>query len=122
MERLAQHYGAGDGSVAPAAEDGGEGAGPRDDLGRRLAVDGISERQVPACAGCHGLEDGPRDGQYPTLAGQYSSFIVEQLQLWKEGRRGSGAYTDIMAPIASRLTADEMETVARYYESLSAER
>jgi cytochrome c553 len=113
MEGIALHYGRRE-EPPSAAQASNQASEP----GYLLATEGIAERQIPPCSGCHGLHDGPADPLYPTLAGQYASFILEQLQLWKQNRRGGSAYSAIMAPIAARMTDEEMQAVADYYESL----
>lgn len=40
------------------------------------------------CAGCHGeFGQGGKDGKYPRLAGQPQSYLIKQLQLFRERRR-----------------------------------
>jgi len=53
------------------------------------------------------------------LNGQYAEHLRLQLELWKAGARGSGDYSQVMQAIAERLTAEDIEAVARYYASLA---
>jgi cytochrome c553 len=54
------------------------------------------------------------------LAGQYASYLILQLELFKKGYRGGSAYAHLMRPVAARLNAEQMRDVALYYESLPA--
>ena len=42
-------------------------------LGRRIALEGIADRGVAACASCHGPKAGPVPALYPRLDGQHAS-------------------------------------------------
>jgi cytochrome c553 len=116
MRRLARHY---------AARGGPAGGSPPAagaellELGRRIAAEGLPERQVPPCSACHGLEDGPLNPLFPSLTGQHSGYLALQLQLWKAGKRGGSAYAEIMAPIAENMREEDMRAVAAFYGSLS---
>jgi cytochrome c553 len=117
MERLTRHYAKADHSGAtPAAEQDGAVV----ELGRKIAAQGIPERQIAPCSACHGLDEGPQNSLFPTLAGQHSAFTILQLRLFKEGSRGGGAFAEIMGPIAANMTAEEMQAVARFYQDLPA--
>src|SRR3546814_18748841 len=83
-------------------------------LGETIAMEGLPDRGVPACAACHG-PDRPAAGAelpYPRLDGQFADYLVLQLGLSRDGRRGSGPYSDIMPAAAHGLTAEEIEAVA----------
>ncbi len=117
MRRLARHY------AEAAGEAPDDSENPDADLvtlGRRIAVEGVVDRQVPPCQACHGLEDGPENGLFPALAGQYSEYTILQLRLWKEGKRGGSAFSEIMEPVVANMTEEEMRAVALFYESLPA--
>jgi cytochrome c553 len=101
-------------------------AAPREDSraamerGRTIATRGIPDQRVPACMACHGPSELPRNALYPTLAGQYTDYLVLQLTLLNADRRGGTPYAHIMHTVASRLTREQIRDVARYYASLSA--
>lgn len=86
--------------------------------GKTIARQGIPARRVPACAQCHGPGAIRPNPLYPILAGQYADYLVLQLELFKQQRRGGTAYAPIMHEVADTLTADQMRAVAVYYESL----
>ncbi|HEX5733578.1 MAG TPA: c-type cytochrome [Blastocatellia bacterium] len=86
--------------------------------GKEIALHGIPNQRVPACASCHGPGAIPRNPAYPLLAGQYADYLVLQLELFKNEHRGGTAYSHLMRPVAARLTAEQMRDVALYYASL----
>ena len=117
MRRLARHY------AEVAARSSGNGGDPDAglvELGRRIVTAGVADRQIAPCQACHGLEEGPQNALFPSLAGQYANYTMLQLRLWKEGKRGGGAFSEIMAPIVAGMTDEEMRAVALFYEGLSS--
>ena len=63
------------------------------------------------CAACHGADGNSQLQQFPKLAGQRARYLDAQLKAFKAGERQS----DVMAPIASKLSAQETADVAEYY-------
>lgn len=86
--------------------------------GRSIALNGIPDQRVPACFYCHGPGELPRNPNYPHLAGQPQDYLVQQLTLFKEGKRGGTAYSHLMREVAPYLTPAQMQDVALYYSSL----
>jgi cytochrome c553 len=84
--------------------------------GRRIATIGDPQRRTPACNACHGDTGLPT---FPRLAGQHAPYLTRQLQLWKEGLNASADNGAIMAPIAKRLTDDQIRDVSAYYANLA---
>lgn len=118
IERLASFYA----EAALLRRTEAEGAPPDViDRGRRIATEGVPGKAVAACVTCHGLEGGPENPLFPALNGQYAAYAVAQLQLWKEGKRGGGPYSDIMAAAMRDISPQEIEAVAGFYESLAAQ-
>jgi cytochrome c553 len=115
MRRLARHYAARQSTVEGRPT--GTGA-ELIEAGRRIAAEGLPEQQVPPCSACHGLEDGPVNALFPSLAGQHAGYLVLQLRLWKKDKRGGSAYAEIMAPIARSIRMEDMEAAAAFYQSL----
>lgn len=87
--------------------------------GEAIAREGVPNGRIPICAQCHGPSDHPRNTMYPTLAGQYADYLMLQLDLFANDRRGGSEFEAVMHPIADRLTPEQMRDVALYYESLS---
>jgi cytochrome c553 len=85
------------------------------ELGKRIYRGGIAEKNVPACASCHGAAGAGIPVQYPRIAGQHQDYTVAQLNLFKaKGRKNSAE----MITIASRMSDDEMKAVADYVAGL----
>ena len=82
--------------------------------GEKLYRGGDSEMSVPACMGCHGPAGFGIPPNYPRLTGQWSTYLEEQLLAFKDGRRAS----PIMGPIAFRLSAEQIKTLAVYMSAL----
>ncbi|MBL6455275.1 c-type cytochrome [Belnapia sp. T6] len=85
MRLLARHY-AGQGGPALAAPEPASGASLA--LGRRIALEGLPERGIAACAGCHSPKPEGVHPYYPRLSGQVPGYIAGQLELWMRGVRG----------------------------------
>jgi cytochrome c553 len=85
--------------------------------GRLIATNGDPARLVPACRECHG-PGVTRNPHYPRLTGQYASYIVQQLRLFRSHGRGGTEYLHIMMKVAGQLTEAQMHDVAQNYASL----
>jgi cytochrome c553 len=73
------------------------------------------DQVVSHCENCHGPQGLGRGlGAAPRLAGQKVDYLYSSLWAYSQQRRFSG----IMQPITSRLSADEMQKLARHYASL----
>lgn len=112
MQRLAQHYASLPRIVPPQINVSAAVA-----RGEKIANDGIREQRVPACNSCHG-QSGPRNPIYPVLSGQYANYLVLQLRLFQQERRGGTPYAHLMKHVAPNLSSDQMQDVGHYYESL----
>ena len=118
LQAIASYYAAlGDRAAATAAQ---TPSSTTIDRGRAIATSGIPNRLVPPCLKCHGASP-RRNPHYPSLAGQYADYIVLQLTLFKEERRGGTAYYDIMRRVAGGLSEEDIQAVAQYFASLPAE-
>lgn len=87
-------------------------------LGERIYRGGILEKGVPACSGCHGpagLGNGP--AKFPRLSGQHANYTIDQLNLFKEGKRKNDL-NSMMQSIALNLSTAEMAAVASFIEGL----
>ncbi|MGH6936426.1 MAG: c-type cytochrome [Methylocella sp.] len=84
-----------------------------------LATFGAPARGIPACSSCHG-KNGRAEGmdpRFPALAGQHFGYLVNQLELWREGGRG-GTFDKLMSAASRYLTDEDIEAVAAFYASL----
>ncbi len=70
-----------------------------------------------ACAECHGLQ-AQSQSLSPWLDAQHGAYLVKQLQDFKHGRRDNDPDA-VMRTIASKLTDEDIEALARYLESTS---
>lgn len=83
---------------------------------RRLIFQGAWERNIPACATCHGAS-GMGVDKFPRLASQHADYLKAQLMAWKNGTR-SGDPLNMMSTIAKNLTDKEIENLSYYFASL----
>ena len=75
-------------------------------LGRNLAA---------ACATCHGTNGASRQGM-PNLAGQQRSYLVQQMQDFRAGKRPA----TIMHQIARGYTDEQIDALAAYFSEQRA--
>lgn len=88
--------------------------------GKHLATKGDWASGIPACVSCHGPGGQGVGGPYfPALAGQHASYIVSQIQAWKNGKRTSDPI-NLMKSVAVALTKEQVKAVAAYFASLPA--
>lgn len=85
--------------------------------GAVIARKGVAQQELPACVDCHDSKDSMLNPQYPTLAGQHADYLVLQLHLFKENRRGGTSNAHLMQKIAATITPEQMRDVARYFAS-----
>ena len=85
------------------------------ELGKKIYRAGIAEKNVPACAGCHGASGAGIPAQFARLAGQHQDYAVAQLTAFRSGARKNSAQ---MVTIAKRMSDDEIAAVADYIAGL----
>lgn len=87
-------------------------------LANETVAAGGSEASPPqaaaACAACHGQNGISVNAQWPTLAGQYESYLEHSLWQYKNGERGNA----VMAAQASLIADEDIPLLARYYARL----
>ena len=86
--------------------------------GRALAVGDAAagkEKAAQVCAACHGADGNRTDPQYPRLAGQHASYLVQALKEYQDG----GRKNPIMLGFASTLSKAEIENLAAWFASQS---
>ncbi|WKB54640.1 c-type cytochrome [Eleftheria terrae] len=84
-------------------------------LGEKIYRGGIADKQVPACAACHGPAGSGIPSQYPRLGGQHSDYTLAQLNAFRAGGRTNNAQ---MTAIASKMSDREIQAVADYIAGL----
>ncbi len=94
------------------------------ELGRGIYQGGVPEREIPACASCHGPTGAgnPLAG-YPVLAGQHATYTRTQLTAFKDGQTvgdKDDVNGQVMAAVAEYLKDDEIEALASFIQGLRA--
>jgi cytochrome c553 len=79
-----------------------------------IVVTGAPMRNIPPCGSCHGDIDNKAGS--PWLGGQSAVYIKAQLQAFASGARRNDI-SQQMRNIARQMTPEEIDEVARYYES-----
>lgn len=69
------------------------------------------KEKAAACASCHGEQGNSLVGTFPKLAGQHASYLIKQLQAFKNGSRQNA----MMAGFAMPLSDQDMADIAAYY-------
>lgn len=87
-------------------------------LAATLAATPVAAQAPPAepakaavCGACHGPAAQATQKLYPILAGQTSRYLYLQLRDFQEGRR----VNELMTPMVTGMTRDEMRALADYY-------
>lgn len=80
--------------------------------GPALAGDAAAGSQKAAvCIACHGVNGNSANPQWPSLAGQHESYIVAQLELFKQGIR----VDPLMTPMAVGLSHEDMADLGAHF-------
>jgi cytochrome c553 len=87
------------------------------DAGKKIYRAGIGEKNVPACAGCHGPNGAGIPAQFARIGGQHQDYTVAQLTNFRAGTRSNNAQ---MTTIAKRLSEEEIQAVADYIAGLNS--
>ncbi|HEY5138595.1 MAG TPA: cytochrome c [Methylococcales bacterium] len=74
------------------------------------------EQKAANCMGCHGSKGKSSSAQWPNLAAQQSTYIINQLNAFKSGARNN----TMMQSIAANLSDDDINNLAAYYSSQPA--
>lgn len=83
-------------------------------LGEKIWRGGIADRNVPACAGCHGPAGAGIPVEYPRLSGQHGDYIEAQMLAFRSGQRMSPK----MGPVAAKMNDQEIKAVSDYVAGL----
>lgn len=71
------------------------------------------EDEIPICTDCHARTGRRVLDAYPRVTGQWSNYIMQQLRLMKQRRRGGTGYVEIMHSVVDRLDDRQMDELAR---------
>ncbi len=84
-------------------------------LGEKIYRGGIADRQIAACAGCHGPNGSGMPAQYPRLSGQHADYTVSQLTQFRDSIRKNSVQ---MTQVAAKMNDREIKAVADYIAGL----
>ncbi|MBM7456207.1 cytochrome c553 [Oceanisphaera litoralis] len=86
--------------------------------GAALYQGGDIERGVTACMACHGPRgEGLESAKFPSLSGQYPSYIAAQLKMFRSGERNNDP-NGMMRGVAAKLTDKDIEVLSQYVAGL----
>lgn len=85
------------------------------EFGKKIYRAGIAEKNVPACAACHGANGSGIPAQFARLGGQHQDYTISQLTAFRSGARKNSAQ---MVTIAKRMSDDEIQAVSDYIAGL----
>jgi len=74
------------------------------------------KNKAVTCGACHGGDGNSVNPEWPSLAGQHSPYIVDQLQAFKDGSRSN----PLMDGMAKALSDTDMANLAVYYSQQPA--
>lgn len=86
--------------------------------GKSIYFGGIRLTDVPACEACHSTTGAGTPPEFPRLAGQDKTYLVEQLTYFHDGTRANDP-NGIMRDIAGRLDKQEILALATFIPTLS---
>lgn len=84
-------------------------------MGEKIYRGGISDRQVPACAGCHSPNGAGMPALYPRIGGQHADYTIAQLTTFRDGARKNSLQ---MTQVSAKLNDREIKAVADYIAGL----
>ncbi len=96
-----------------AAPGGAGGNAALGALGKKIFMEGVPARQIPACATCHGA-NGEGNGPFPRLAGQHAPYLLKQLLVIQNVLRTA----PVMHGVIKDLDRDQMQAVVTYLQSI----
>lgn len=86
--------------------------------GKSIFYGGVRATDVPACEACHSATGAGIPPEFPRLAGQDKTYLVEQLTYFHDGTRANDP-NGIMRDIAGRLDKQEILALATFIPTLS---
>ncbi|HZE92077.1 MAG TPA: c-type cytochrome [Rhizobacter sp.] len=84
-------------------------------LGEKIYRGGISDRNVPACAGCHSPTGAGIPAQYPRLRAQHSDYTEAQLKAFRDDKRKNNPQ---MKGVTAKMNDTEIKAVSDYIAGL----
>ncbi len=90
------------------------------ELGKTIAEKGLWAKGMPACFSCHGPSGRGVGENFPGISTQGKTYLMQQLNAWKKGTRKNDP-NQLMATVAKKLTAKELDSVAEYLSGMKSE-
>ncbi|WP_157288433.1 c-type cytochrome [Uliginosibacterium gangwonense] len=87
------------------------------ELGQRIWLGGNYDRNIPACAGCHGPSGQGIPPLYPRLQGQFADYTRNVLMAYKTGALTNDS-SGTMQAVSKRMTQNEIEAISDYIAGL----
>lgn len=84
-------------------------------LGEKIYRGGIAERNIAACASCHGPTGSGMPAQYPRIGGQHSDYVEAQMNAFRSGARANSPQ---MVIVAAKMNDKEIKAVSDYIAGL----
>lgn len=75
----------------------------------------LGAQKAAVCGACHGMTGTSVNPEWPSLAGQHESYIVAQLQQFKQGVR----VNPLMTPMAAMLSEADMQDLGAHFAQQS---
>lgn len=87
-------------------------AAPRTGVSSASAADILAgQEKSTTCQACHGAAGIAQSAQWPNLAGQHASYLLEAMLQYQQGDRAA----PVMAPLVGQLDGETLEQIAAYY-------
>jgi cytochrome c553 len=83
------------------------------DAGKKIFMNGLPEKSVPACMACHG-EKGEGKAETPRLGGQHEAYLKRQLKVFYTNDRPAAT---AMHEVVKGLTEGDVEAIAQYLQA-----
>ncbi len=80
----------------------------------KMALYGDWNRHIPGCVQCHGPGGSGVGEHFPPLAGQPATYLVAQLNAWRDGTRSNDP-NQLMVGVAKAMTEAELKALAEYF-------
>ena len=84
-------------------------------LGEKIYRGGLADRQIAACAGCHGPNGAGIPSQFPRVAGQHADYTEAQLLAFRDKIRKN---SPTMSSVVEKMNDHEIKAVADYIAGL----
>lgn len=91
-------------------------ASPALERGRTLALSGDADRNLPACAACHGPDLTGVAPFMPGVLGLSREYLSGQIGAWRSGLRRAMA-PDCMATVVAKLSPQDIDDLATWLSS-----